>query len=132
MVSSNGIYKKWKLALNDTLVYLSRGNDFALIKLTLIPNGTFDFYMSIYPEPMQETETEPDIIIANGLWNGNEKALLLNFTERKKDTLNLNELFDSNYKEGNEFNVIDENTVEIDYTLDKINIWGISCHKSEK
>jgi len=56
----------------------------------------------------------------------------LNFAERKKDTLNLNDLFDSNYKQGNEFKVIDQNTVEIDYSLDKLNIWGISCYKSEK
>jgi len=121
-----------KLVLNDTVVYLSGDNDLALIKLTLIPNETFDFYMSIYPEPMQNTEPESDIINSNGIWSGNGNTVLLNFAEQKKDTLNLNDLFDSNYKEGNEFKVINQNTVEIDYSLDKLNIWGISCHKSEK
>jgi hypothetical protein len=126
------IIKSEKLVLKDTIVYLSGDNDLALIKLTLIPNGTFDFYMSIYPEPMQHSEPESDIINANGIWSGNEKTVLLNFAERKKDTLNLNDLFDSNYKQGNEFNVVDQNTVEIDFTLDKINIWGIGCYKTEK
>jgi hypothetical protein len=126
------IIESEKLVLNDTIVYLSGDNDLALIKLTLIPNGTFDFYMSIYPEPMQESEPESDIINANGIWSGNEKTVLLNFAERKKDTLNLNDIFDSNYKEGNEFKVISKNTLEIDYSLDKLNIWGISCHKTEK
>lgn len=126
------IIKPEKLVFNDTIVYLSGNNDLALIKLTLIPNGTFDFYMSIYPEPLQGAEPESDIINSNGIWSGNGKTVLLNFAERKKDTLNLNDLFDSNYKEGNEFKVIDQNTVEIDYTLDKLNIWGISCHKLEK
>ena len=121
-----------RLALNDTVVYLSAGNDLALIKLTLIPDGTFDFYMSIYPEQMQETNPKSDIIKSNGTWYGNEKSILLNFAKREKDTLNLNALFDSNYKEGNEFKVIDQNTVEINYTLEKINIWGISCYKTEK
>jgi hypothetical protein len=121
-----------KLVLNDTVVYLSGDNDLALIKLTLIPNGTFDFYMSIYPEPMQDAEPESDIINSNGTWSGNGKTISLNFAERKKDTLNLNDLFDSNYKEGNEFKIINKNSVEIDYSLDKLNIWGISCHKSEK
>jgi hypothetical protein len=125
------VIKSEKLMLNDTIVYLSGDNDLALIKLTLIPNGTFDFYMSIYPEPMQNAEPESDIINSNGTWIGNEKTVLLNFSERKKDTLNLNDLFDSNYKEENEFKVIDQNTVEIDYTLDKLNIWGIGCYKTE-
>ena len=35
------IIKPKKLVLNDTIVYLSGDNDLALIKLTLIPNGTF-------------------------------------------------------------------------------------------
>ncbi|MEP0463400.1 MAG: hypothetical protein ABJP52_09770 [Flavobacteriaceae bacterium] len=126
------IIKPESLVLNDTVVYLSGDNDLALIKLTLIPNGTFDFYMSIYPEPMRDAEPESDIINSNGTWSGNGKTVLLNFAERKKDTLNLNDLFNSNYKEGNEFKVINQNTVEIDYSLGKLNIWGISCHKSEK
>ena len=124
--------KPEKIVLNDTVIYLSGDNDLALIKLTLIPNGTFDYHMSIYPEPMQEAEPKSDIINSNGTWSGNGKILSLNFAERKKDTLNLNDLFDSNYKQGNEFMVIDPNTVEIDYSLDKLNIWGISCYKSKK
>lgn len=126
------IIKPKNLVLNDTVVYLSGDNGLALIRLTLIPNGTFDFYMDIYPQPMQDAEPESDIISSNGIWSGNRKTVQLNFTERKKDKLNLNDLFDSNYKEGNEFNVIDQNTIEIDYSLDKLNIWGISCYKSEK
>ncbi|MEP5934399.1 MAG: hypothetical protein ABJ218_04730 [Winogradskyella arenosi] len=120
------------LVLNDTVVYLSENNDLALIELTLVPNGTFDFYMSIYPEPMQDTEPESDIINSYGTWSGKGKTVLLNFAERNKDTLNLNALFDSNYKEGNEFKVINKNTVEIDFSLDQLNIWGISCRKSDK
>lgn len=126
------IIKSEKLVLKDTIVYLSDHNDLALIKLTLIPNGTFDFYMSIYPEPLQDAEPENDIINSNGTWSGTEKTVSLNFAERKKDTLNLNDLFDSKYKENKEFEVIDKNTVEIDFTLQKLNIWGISCYKSEK
>ncbi|MEM6892479.1 MAG: hypothetical protein AAF554_02235 [Bacteroidota bacterium] len=102
-----------KLVLNDTVVYLSGDNDLALIKLTLIPNGTFDFYMSIYPKPMQDADPKSDIINSNGTWSGEEKTVSLNFVKRKKDTLNLNDLFDSNYKQGDEFKVIDQNTVEI-------------------
>lgn len=124
--------KSEKLVINDTVFYLSGDNDLALIKLTLIPNGTFDFYLSIYPEQMQDAEPESNVINSNGTWSGNGKTVSLNFAVRNKDTLNLNDLFDSNYKQGNEFKVIDQNTVEIDYSLDKLNIWGISCYKSEK
>ena len=88
---------------------------------------------------MQDAKPESDIINANGLWSGNEKTVLLNFVKREKDTLNLNSLFDSNYKGRNEFykegegsKVIDPNTVEIDYTLNKLNIWSIVCNKTEK
>ncbi len=49
-----------KLVFNDTVIYLSENNDLALIKLTLIPNQTFDLYMKIYPEPMQDVETESE------------------------------------------------------------------------
>ncbi|SFC92549.1 hypothetical protein SAMN04487907_1152 [Zunongwangia mangrovi] len=121
-----------KLVFNDTVIYLSENNDLALIKLTLIPNQTFDLYMKIYPEPMQDVETGSEIINSNGTWSGNGQTVSLNFTEIKKDALNLNALFDLNYKEGNEFTVINKNKVEIDYSLDKINIWGINCYKSEK
>lgn len=126
------IIKSEKLVLKDTIVYLSGDNDLALIKLTLIPNGTFDFYMSIYPDSMQDSEPESDIITANGNWSGNKKNVSLNFAERKKDTLNLNDIFDANYKEGNEFEIINKNTIEIDYSLDKLNIWGIGCYKTEQ
>lgn len=125
------IKKLEKLELNDTIIYLSDDNDLALIKLTLIPNGTFDFHMSIYPETMQDSEPKPEIIKANGIWNGNKKTVLLNFEKQEKDSLNLNKIFDSNYAKENEFKV-NNNTVEIDYSLDKLNIWGISCYKSKK
>ncbi|HEX9827398.1 MAG TPA: hypothetical protein VGA80_12445 [Flavobacteriaceae bacterium] len=129
------IIKPENIILNDTVVYLSGDNDLALIKMTLIPKGTFDFYMSIYPELTleneTETETENDIINLNGTWSGNGKTISLRFANRKKDTINLNDIFDVNYKEGHEFKVIDQNTVEIDYSLEKLNIWGISCYKTE-
>ena len=121
-----------KSELNDTIIYLSDNNDLALIKLTLFPNRTFDFYMSIFPEPMEDSKTESDIINAKGFWSRDEETVSLNFTERKKNTLNLNALFDSNFKENNEFKVINKNTVEIDYSLEKLNVWGISCRKLKK
>lgn len=130
------IIKPENIVLNDSVVYSSGGNDLAQIKLTLIPNGTFDFYMSIYPEPTLETESENeaenDIINLNGTWNGNGKTIYLRFANQKEDTLTLNDLFDSNYKKGYEFKVIDQNTVEIDFSLEKLNIWGISCYKTKK
>ena len=130
------IIKTEKLVLNDTIVYLSGDNDLALVKLTLIPKGTFDYYMSIYPEITLETEneveTENEIINLKGTWSGNGKTISLNFENRELNNINLNDIFDSNYKEGNEFKVIDKNTVEIDYSLEKLNIWGISCYKTEK
>lgn len=126
------IIQSKKLVLKETLVYLSGDNDLALIKLALIPNGTFNFYISIYPEPMQNDKPEPEIINSYGTWSGDGKTVLLNFAERKKGSLNINDIFDSNYKEGDEFNVINRNTVEIDYSLDKLNIWGIVCYKTEK
>ncbi|WP_179009649.1 hypothetical protein [Winogradskyella forsetii] len=129
------IIKSENIILNDTVVYLSGDNDMALIKMTLVPNGTFDFYMSIYPEITLEneveTEAENDIINLNGTWSGNGETMSLRFANRKNDTLNLNDIFDVNYKDGNEFKVIDQNTVEIDYSLDKLNIWGISCYKTK-
>jgi hypothetical protein len=101
----------------------------------IILNDTVVYYMSIYPELTleneTETETENDIINLNGTWSGNGKTISLRFANRKKDTINLNDIFDVNYKEGHEFKVIDQNTVEIDYSLEKLNIWGISCYKTE-
>ena len=132
----NSSVKKFReleqLKLKDSLIYLSAENDLALIKLTLIPDETFNFYMSIFPNPLQKISSEPSVIKATGTWSGSDKTILLNFAKRKKDTLHLNALFDIKYKEGNEFKVIDDHTVEIDYTREKINIWGIGCYKTLK
>ena len=120
------------LILNDTILYLSDSNDLAQIKLTLLPQGRFDFFMDIYPDISENEDIERDIITSSGTWSGTNKTVILKFPKNQKDIIHLNELFDANYKEGNEFNVIDEYNVEIDFTLQKLNIWGISCYKSQK
>ena len=95
-----------KLVLNDTVVYVSEDNDIAKIKLTLIPDGTFDFYMNIYQESKSDTESKSNIVNSNGTWSGNKKTLILTHEE--------------------------ERTAELIYSSDTLNIAGINCYKSDK
>jgi hypothetical protein len=118
-----------KTNIKKTVVYSSEENDLALIQLKLIPDGTFEFLMNIFPEPIQNTENE--IISTDGFWSKKDKIVTLNFASIEKDSLRLDALFDSNYKVGNEFKVIDAHQVEIDFSLNHLHIWGVRCFKTE-
>ena len=127
-----------ELILKDTVVYLSGSNCMASIKLSLIPNKTFNFNMEIYPYMMQDSIVESDFITSTGTWKGTEERLLLTFAKREKDTLHLDRLFDSKANKGFFFNLFgnkpddtDIYTVEIDYTSEYLNIWGSPCSKTE-
>ncbi len=118
-----------KTNLKKTVVYSSEENDLALIQLKLIPDGTFEFLMNMFPEPIQNTENE--IITANGFWSKKDKIVTLQFSTTEKDAIRLDALFDSKYKVGNEFKIIDAHQVEIDFSLNHLHIWGVRCFKTE-
>lgn len=48
------------LVLSDTLNYVSASNDLAFIKLSIIPNGRFNFYMDV------RSNSEENIITTHG------------------------------------------------------------------
>ena len=113
-------------ALKDKdLVYHSAGNGVADILLTLKTNNTFTFFMKILPQP--GTDEEVSIINTSGKWAKQGKWTRLTF---KKKKILLSAVFDKSYADNNQFQVINEKTVDINDGLDEIVIWGVACVKN--
>jgi hypothetical protein len=112
---------------NDTIIgYRSESNGLAEIKLFLLKDNSFTFYLRIIPQPM--SDDEDSCIHSTGIWNKNKNFVRLNFIKKGPSTY---ALFDTNYSKKNEFNIINDSTVEINYKLSSINIWGVVCDKME-
>ena len=82
--------------------YISAPNDIAHIKLTLFDNYTFKFKMEMLGFNSK--------INSAGIWKENGNTYRLAYKTEKP---NLNSLFDESYDANNDFEVIDENIVDI-------------------
>ena len=116
--------KKEVDTIKDSIIFQSSPNGIADIRLTIMPNGNFNFHMRTIPQPM--TEEEEAIINSAGNWAKKDNRVSLNFLENQPI---LTAVFDTTFTEQNEFVVIDENTVDINIGRRCLSIWGVDCEK---
>lgn len=111
--------------ITDSIIYQSEPNGLAEIRLTIIPNGEFEYFMQTISQPMSNDDDEV-IISSYGKWTKKDNWIELVFEKNKPE---LNAVFDINYADSNQFKVIDTNTVKININRNSIYIWGINCQK---
>ena len=94
------------MAIEDSIIFQSSSNGMADMRLTIIPDGSFIFHMRTVPQPM--TDEEEAIINVVGTWTKKDNWVRLSFI---KDKPIIEAVFDSKFAGGNEFIIIDENTL---------------------
>jgi len=111
-------------SIENSIIFQSESNGLADIRLTIMPNGKFTYFMQIIPQPM--TDDEVATINSTGKWTKKANWIKLLF---EKDKPTISAVFDINYADSNQFKIIDTNTVEININQNGIYIWGIYCEK---
>jgi len=113
--------------IDDTIIFQSGSNGLADITITIIPDGTFSFYMRTIAQPMSDDDENE--MTWKGKWNKEDNWIALTFTKEKPI---LEALFDSNYAEKYQFEILNDSTVNINTSLPKLDIWGVGCEKITK
>ncbi len=108
----------------QTLAYKSLGNGVASISLKLYDNDTFKFDFKSIPQP--ETDEKEVKISEKGAYTSDGKWKTLNFKDPK---FSLAAIFDTDFAEGTEFKVLDEENVKVDTSRKSLSIWGVVCEK---
>src|SRR5690554_879159 len=109
---------------NESLSYNSLGNGVALISLKLYDNDTFKFdFKSI---PQLETDEKTVLISEKGTYTSEGAWKTLNF---KNPKFSLAAIFDTDFAQGKEFKVLDEENVKINTAKKSLSIWGVVCEK---
>ncbi len=116
--------KEITLGKNQALSYKSLGNDVASVSLQLFENNTFKFDFESIPQP--ETDEKALVISEKGKYTTDGGWKILHFNNPK---FSLASIFDANYGAGNEFKMVDKNTVKINSEKNSIAIWGVVCEK---
>lgn len=112
------------LGKTEVISYKSLGNGMADISLKFYENNTFLFDLKSIPQP--EIEDEPIKISEIGTYTSDGNWKELSFQNQK---FNLSAIFDENFLEADEFQVVDEFTIRINTAQKIILIWGIACEK---
>lgn len=112
------------LGKTEVISYKSLGNGMADISLKFYENNTFLFDLKSIPQP--EIEDEPIKISEIGPYTSDGNWKELSFQNQK---FNLSAIFDENFLEADEFQVVDEFTIRINTAQKIILIWGIACEK---
>lgn len=112
------------LGKTEVISYKSLGNGMADISLKFYENNTFLFDLKSIPQP--EIEDEPIKISEIGTYTSDGNWKELSFQNQK---FNLSAIFDENFLEADEFQVVDESTIRINTAQKIILIWGIACEK---
>lgn len=112
------------LGKTEVISYESLGNGVAEISLKFYENNTFLFDLESIPQP--EIDDEPIKISEIGTYTTDGNWNQLNFKNLK---FNLRAIFDEDFLDSNEFQVIDDSTVRINTAQRIIPIWGIVCEK---
>lgn len=122
--NSQQLEKSFNTTIENTVIYQSGANGLADIRLTINPNGDFNYFMKTIPQPM----TDDDVVIINstGTWTKKDNWVQLIFLKNKPI---LSAVFDKNYADTNQFRLIDTNTIEININQQGISIWGIECNQ---
>lgn len=114
------------LGKTEVISYESLGNGVAEISLKLYENNTFLFSLNSIPQP--EIEDDPIEISEIGTYSADGDWKVLNFQNQK---FNLPAIFDEEFLDANEFQVIDEHTLRLNTNHRIIPIWGISCERKK-
>ncbi len=109
---------------NESLSYNSLGNGVALISLKLYDNNTFKFDFKSIPQP--ETDEKAVLISEKGTYTSEGAWKILNF---KNPKFSLAAIFDTDFAQGKEFKVLDEEIVKINTAKKSLSIWGVVCEK---
>ncbi|SDX15014.1 hypothetical protein [Aequorivita viscosa] len=109
---------------NESLSYNSLGNGVALISLKLYDNNTFKFDFKSIPQP--ETDEKAVLISEKGTYTSEGAWKILNF---KNPKFSLAAIFDTDFAQGKEFKVLDEENVKINTAKKSLSIWGVVCEK---
>lgn len=116
--------EKTVLGKSRTLSYESLGNGVATISLQLYENDTFKFDFESIPQP--GTDEKALVISEKGKYTSEGAWKTLHF---KNPKFSLASIFDANYGAGNEFKMVDKNSVKINTEKSSITIWGVVCEK---
>ncbi|MDP2688059.1 MAG: hypothetical protein Q8O62_12605 [Aequorivita sp.] len=108
----------------NTVSYKSLGNGVASISLQLFENDTFKFDLKSIPQPGENEKpvkiSEKGTYITEGNWK------ILNFNNPK---FSLAAIFDKQYSNASDFQVIDNEKVKINTAKNALPIWGVVCEK---
>lgn len=109
---------------NESLSYNSLGNGVALISLKLYDNDTFKFDFKSIPQP--GTDEKAVLISEKGTYTSEGDWKTLNFKDPK---FSLAAIFDTDYAQAKEFEVLDKENVKINTAKKSLSIWGVVCEK---
>ncbi|WP_339698514.1 hypothetical protein [uncultured Marixanthomonas sp.] len=112
------------LGTEQTLAYKSLGNGVAAISLLFFKNNTFQLNFKSIPQP--ETDDKPVVRSEKGTYTGEGNWKTLQFLSNGFDAT---ALFDAQYNNPNEVEVLSENTVKVNTDEQAITIWGILCER---
>lgn len=108
----------------ETVSYKSLGNGVASISLQFFDNNTFKFDFKSIPQP--DTDEKAVKISEKGTYTSEGNWKTLNFKEPK---FSLAAIFDAQYSNASDFQVIDKEKVKINTAQNALPIWGVVCEK---
>lgn len=123
-VETSNDSKEIVLGKSEAVSYKSLGNGVASISLKLYENNTFKFDFKSIPQPGENEK--PVTISEKGSYTSEGYWKTLNFKEPK---FSLAAIFDAQYSNASDFQVIDKEKVKINTAKNALPIWGVVCEK---
>lgn len=111
---------------NETFAYKSLGNGVASIAIQFYDNDTFQFQFISIPQPGSGDEYAEILEKGNYTTNGAWRTITF-----QNPSFSVASLFDSEYSTGDDFKVIDEQSVAINTAKKTISVWGVVCEKRQ-
>jgi len=113
-----------KLGTEQTVAYKSLGNGVAAISLFFFKNNTFQLNFKSIPQP--ESNDKPVVRSEKGSYTGEGDWKTLQFLS---DGFDATALFDEQYNNPDEVEVLGENMVKVNTAQEAITIWGVLCER---
>ncbi len=123
-VEASKDFKEVVVGKRETVSYKSLGNGVASISLQLFENNTFKFDFKSIPQP--DTDEKAVNISEKGTYTSEGNWKTLNFKDPK---FSLAAIFDAQYSNASDFQVIDKEKVKINTAQNVLPIWGVVCEK---
>jgi hypothetical protein len=108
----------------ENITYKSLGNGVASIAVQFYDNDTFQFQFESIPQP--ESDDKPIRISEKGYYTAKGAWKTITF---QNPSFSVASLFDSSYSTGDDFKVVDKQSVAINTAKETISIWGVLCEK---